>query len=190
MPDHKASRSWHEALRRVGVVNPEEVRIASPVQMQAVVDELSHLVPPVVVPVVSFGGFGHAAAAGNHSAVHLAVRSGGGAWVEDVGDYSGTWQLKTTRTALAVINSTTVDVSQLTWPAAEPVASVLTLEEILAATIFAGTNRRGDTASRLQMFPFYLRPGDHLYIWDNTIATTFDGAITWREVPRSDFSQA
>ncbi len=188
--EHDQTRSYHEALRRLGVQNPERVRIGTPVQFGATVDELSHLVPPVVVPVVSWGGFGQGAGVGEHSGIHLSARSAGGVWVEQVGDYSGTWQLKLIRAVLATVASTTVDLGQLTWPAEEPVASVLTLESWLAATIFAGTNRRGDTGSRLELLPFYMRPGDNLYVFDNSANVTWDGLITWREIPVGDFSQA
>lgn len=188
MPELKPSRSWWEALRRIGVQNPGEIGVATPIQLTADVDDLSHLVPPVVVPVVAWAGFGPAPAAGNHSGIHLAVTAPGGCWVEDVGDFDGTWQMKTTRTAVATVTAAAVDVSEMTWPAEEPVQSPLLLESWIAANIFAGVNRRGDSGGRLQAMPFYLRPGDHLYVWDNTVATVWVGALTWREIPRGAFS--
>jgi hypothetical protein len=51
----KISRTYHEALRRLGIKNPGEVNVGVPVQLVAAVDSLAHLSPPVVVPVAGYG---------------------------------------------------------------------------------------------------------------------------------------
>jgi hypothetical protein len=78
----------------------------------------------------------------------------------------------------------------MTWPVAEPVQNVLTQEEWVAAVIIAGTVMRGDNSASIVGMPLYLRPGDHLYVFDNSANVTWDGNVIWREVPRGAFDQA
>ena len=82
MPDElKVDRSYHEALRRIGVKNPGEVRVGVPAQLTVQVDSLAHLMPPVGVAVAGGGSFWGAAAAVRAVTAEWEIRSPGGAWV-------------------------------------------------------------------------------------------------------------
>ncbi len=190
--EHKASRSYHEALRRIGVVNPEEVRVGTPIQFVALVDDMTNLVPKVVVPVVAFSGGSIAPGVGNHAGFHLSVRSAGGAYILGVGG-TATWHMGVTDTVIATVATAARVLDRLTWPFGEPTSSILTSESWGIGDIFTGTNRRSQPlgSERLESDNlFYLRPGQHVYIWADISNTVFNGFITWREVPRDDFSQA
>lgn len=91
MPDElKVDRSYHEALRRIGVKNPGEVRVGVPVQLTAPVDDLSHLTPPVPVAIASTGVTFIAAAVGvRNIPVEWQIRSLGGAWLLAAGSVTG-----------------------------------------------------------------------------------------------------
>lgn len=79
--EHKVDRSYHEALRRIGVKNPGEVRVGVPVELQAQVDDFSHLQPPVAVPVAATGIFVAGVAVNRSVFCEWEIRSPGGAWL-------------------------------------------------------------------------------------------------------------
>jgi hypothetical protein len=84
---HKVSRDYHEPLRRLGIQNPSEVRVADPVFTIPLDRSVAELVPPFPVPV-----FGCTASvsgvAGNHSGI--AITAGGrGIWLLEFREFAG-----------------------------------------------------------------------------------------------------
>lgn len=72
----KIDREYHAALRRIGVKDPGEVGVGVPPQLTVPVDDLTHLTPPIEVPVEGFGRVEPAQAVRFAVAVQCAVRGG------------------------------------------------------------------------------------------------------------------
>ncbi|GAI31637.1 unnamed protein product, partial [marine sediment metagenome] len=80
MPDEKQTRNFHEVLRRYGVKNPGEIGLRSPIQLVSVVDDATHIIPPIVTPWFGVAGTEAAGGAGVASGVSLTAGPGG-IWV-------------------------------------------------------------------------------------------------------------
>ena len=78
----KVDRTIHEVLRRYGAKVPGEVGLHVPIQLQAIVDDLAHLTPPLNVPVASVGhGFQGAVVGQRGVPIEWFIQSAGGAWI-------------------------------------------------------------------------------------------------------------
>lgn len=85
----KPGRTYHEALRRIGVQNPGEVQIGVPVQLVAEVDSLGHLQPPVPVAIASGGHYCPAVAGERGVPCEWQILSPGGAWIVGCSSLAG-----------------------------------------------------------------------------------------------------
>ena len=182
MPDElKIDRSYHEALRRIGVKNPGEVRVGVPLQLQAISDDFRHLVAPVQVPVVSIF-VTVAALPGSHSGFAFQAGSGG-CWVERVTNWDA---------AAAAFWVAPAEVPWALIAVGAPVAPVTVfgpapLSALWQATTVAipggASQFPGAHAQDLIGLPFFLSGGDWLYLMHTVANTQANIEITWREVP-------
>lgn len=186
MPDElKIGRSYHEALRRLGIQNPGEVRIGTPVQLTASIDELSHLVPPILVTVAG-SARNVGAVAGSVSGVQLESRGPGGCWVEAVASQDGTQKRYLT------FGANQGD----TFYAAVAPQFLLPLGAVPTA-VFAGIQGTGLAAvvndcpigiqNTVFQMPFYLPPGTFFVCCATGVNIAATISIMWREVPVGAF---
>ncbi len=177
MPELKVSRSYHEALRRIGVQNPGEVGIQVPVLLTAAVDDFTHLVAPVSVTVA----FGSSATTGTileHSGGELQAGPGTRGvfftFLEDSANFNQRLNIH------AADDPPTFDVSPadvlFTGPA--PLSRWRNIRQ--AATPTSGAFL---LANRQYPMTIFLAPGQRLRATHILVNTTSGMQIQWREVP-------
>lgn len=175
--DLKIWRNYHEALRRLGVKNPGEVAVQAPIQLEATLDDLSHLTPPLQVPVVAIYNF-QAAVIGDWSGFELEARSGG-CWIE----YLAQWD----RTGvLATYDATRGDVARAVIA---PLCTFGPPMQSVFASVVSNTNPIAAVGvfqlrANWQMgASFFLPPGRILGMFDDAANTVSEVAMVVREVP-------
>ena len=180
MPELKPSRAYHEALRRIGIQNPGEVGIQTPVQLVAHVDDFTHLAPPVSVPVVIISVKGNAIV-GEHSGLELRA----GAATKGV---HITLVVETNNAAaLAIITDTPADtesaiITPLCFSGPTPRSTV---RPIGIATPLPGDGAFEVTSSDIFPTEFFLAPGQRFQIVRQSVNTSATYLIGFREVPTS-----
>lgn len=175
MPELKIVRAYHEALRRIGVQNPGEVGVQVPVVLTAPVDDFSHLVPPVQVPVVAVAGF-TPAAVGVFSGMEILAAGCRGVWIDLIQNRQNATVFCNVATA---VPGTIVSTSVPTCRTGPTPASVVNLIE-LAAVPASGLWISGNDIVPLR---FFLEPGQRFQAAHVTANTNASFVIHFREVP-------
>ena len=177
MTDHSHVRSYHEALRRLGIQNPGDVPFRTPVQAVALVDDLRQLARPLELP--SFGG-GAIIAAGVGLNGSLRLTAGiNGARVLFFGEGTNA-QIFITSGTVAGFTSVAVIVPALRFG---DIVSDQT------AVLDEGTRVAGvgefTPISQFQQFPWRMwLPAGHVFEFMNdTQNDTFEPWMVWEEVP-------
>lgn len=172
----KISRSYHEALRRIGIQNPGEVGVGLPIQLTAAVDDFTHLAPPVQVPVVAVGTF-TAAAAATHAGLEIVAGPTRGVWIDAVEERNNsTAQCFITTVAPATIVAA---VAPLCFSGPVP-TSVINTIRIATALPAGGYVIEGSDQIPLR---FFLAPGQRFQVVHNTVNTAASYSVHFREVP-------
>jgi len=81
MTDYKHTRPYFESLRRIGAQNPGDLDLRTPIQAVAILDDLTHLVPPEPVPVIACHAEIAAGGAGFYARIELMVQGCQGIWL-------------------------------------------------------------------------------------------------------------
>ena len=180
MPDElKVDRSYHEALRRLGIQNPGEVRVGVPVQLQASVDDLSHLVAPVEVPVALVGRTAAAAGVGQFSGCEIEA-VGNGVIIETIGLYAGV----DVRIDIVPATLLTAAVAVIAPPAVfgPPVTAIFRSGN---GPVNADINSyRLANIGQTEPLGVYLEPGAILAMMADGANLAVSINLHWREIPR------
>ncbi len=188
MPELKVSRSYHDALRRIGVQNPGEVGVQVPVMLTAQVDDFSALVPPVTSTIAA-GRMTSAAQAATFSIIELIVQppcrgafvtgvvnNTGGNLLMNIVDSAPTGAI-TASAFLTFFTGPGPQRSNATQPACELVAAHNT-------TLPAANGSLEALASGIFLpLDVFLEPGQRFRIARSTQNTVVTATIFWREVP-------
>ncbi len=178
------ARSYHEALRRLGVQNPERVRLGSPVQFTAAVDDLSHLVAPVSVPVVSAGVNTSASALEFSGMEVVAGARTKGIFLELVENRQNATAVSyigplTGGTPPGIVRTVLVAARPLLCQSGPPAQSIVN-EITLDAIPEAGSPI---LANQVIAYSFFLGPGQSFFIVRTAININANFSVHWREVP-------
>lgn len=177
MTDQNHSRSFHEALRRLGIQNPNELGIRTPIQAVILVDDVRHLMRPMQNP-VRWGGVDVTPGVALFGALRLSAGAAG-ARVLAFGDANNS-------DIHAVAPS----------PAGFTSVAVLT-PDISAGDITTATTAVLDHGTRVALvgtmllqsqfvhypLPFYLEPGHSFEIMNDTTNDIWQPWILWEEFP-------
>jgi len=179
VPELKVSRSYHEALRRIGVQNPGEVGVQVPIFLTAAVDDFTHLVPPVGVTSVSFGT-NTSAFVGEFSGLELvAGPRTRGVFLTLIQERSGsTSQYYVGVPAGAVLSRKVLarPILCFTGPTPQSVVNEVTLDAVPEG---------GGVVSSSDIVPseLFLAPGQSFIITRNGSNVNANFSIDWREIP-------
>lgn len=177
MPELKVSRSYHEALRRVGVQNPGEVGFQVPIFLTAAVDDFTHLAPPISVAVCAFSGRGIAAVATNAGIEVLAGARTRGIWIDSVEENSGAGA------ACFITQVAPTIVAGITPVCFSGPVPVSVLSSIRRAGAIPGDGALEISANDRIPLRFFVPPGFRFMMVRATQNTNGDYTIHFREVP-------
>lgn len=182
MPDElKIDRSYHEALRRIGVKNPGEVGIGVPVQLTAEVDSLAHLKPPIGVVVAGGGSFWAAAAAVRAVTAEWHILSPGGAWIVWGGTVDQDARLLLRDATVITANAADLIPAFVSAPEGLALASVLQEGDTnIAQNLLEGIQIAEGSAFTI---PVYVEMGVFVSLVGFNINTNLTGSIVIQEVP-------
>lgn len=186
MADHSHDRDYGEALRRLGIKNPGDVRVRDPIQLVAVLDDLREVTEKLLTPRVGVR-WADGGAVGDFSGVEVFARqhpvvieqvilgaSGTGVTVLFTDPQGIATRLDALRTPLAPI--------QLMGDPVNMSAQVAVGRANAAPPVNAyGRDASGFFALECE---FVIRPGERFYAIADTAAQPVDGAIIYREIPR------
>lgn len=187
MPNElKPSRSYHEALRRLGVQNPGEVSVGVPLQLVAIAEQLAHLQPPIPVNVAGAGASQAAGGAGVYSiAPAWHILSPGGAWVVQAGVAGSTDGILGTSITDPILAGAAAITPGLLAPRNAAAVGVVPL----LSTAAQGTTNvpvgGGYWLSAGANFgvPFWVESGIWVYLLGSTANAAIQGSIAIQEVP-------
>jgi len=179
VPELKPSRAYHEALRRIGVQNPGEVGVQTPIFLTAAVDDFSHLVAPISVTVVSFGT-NTSAFVGENSGIELV------AGARTKGVFVTLIQERNSATAqyyVGVPAGVTLSRKVLarpilcfTGPPPQSVVNEVTFDSVPEGSgVISGSD--------IVPSELLLEPGQSFFILRNTQNVNANFSIDWREIP-------
>ncbi len=178
MPELKPSRAYHEALRRLGIQNPGEVGIATPVQLEAAVDDFTHLVPPISVPVVAITGKG-LSDVGNHSGVEIiAGARTRGVHITAIESLQSAATLARIQTAPPDVIQSTITPLCFTGPTPQSIFNAIVINAPLP-----GDGAWEGSGFDLTPVEFFLAPGQRLQIVSQTVSASAVFTVFFREVP-------
>ncbi len=176
MPELKIARSYHEFLRRIGVQNPGEVGVATPVQLTIPLDAADHLISPIQVPVVGFLTFTNASAA-ESSGFEIEARAGG-FWLEYLNnDNSDQAVVLVTDESIADFVDDTI-VGTNFGPPAQSI-----IREVRVTALVPGNNFHLNQADVLQGLPFFVPRGQFLSVYRQDVNNSSIYRVWFREVP-------
>lgn len=176
MPELKIARSYHEFLRRIGVQNPGEVGVATPVQLTIPIDAGDQLITPVQVPVVGFLAVS-SAAVGDSAGFEIEARAGG-FWLEFLNNDNADQCIISVDDASI---STTIE-GVITGTTFGPPARSIIREARVAALV--GGNRLHLTNGQiLQGVPLFVARGQFLGCYRQDPNNTALFRVIFREVP-------
>ncbi len=174
--EHKIARSYHELLRRIGVMNPGEVGVASPVHLTIPVDTGDHLITPIQVPVVGFLSF-TAAAVGENSGIEIEARAGG-FWLEFIdNDNADQAELLIGPASIA----TTVVAPVVGTNFGPPAQSLI--REVLTTALPAGRHFHIGNGEIVQGLPLFVARGQFLSLYRDDVNNDALFRVWFREVP-------
>ena len=177
MPELKPARSYHELLRRIGIQNPGEVGVATPVQLTIPVDVGDHLVAPIQVAVA--GGLSFTSAAvGDRGGIEIEARAGG-IWVEYIDNQNGdVASILVSDASVATVIETVAAVVTNFGPPAQSI-----LREVRTSAFPAGSHFQMGTNDIIQGMPFFVARGQFFSVYRATTNNTALFNVFWREVP-------
>lgn len=176
MPEQKIARSYHEFLRRMGVQNPGEVGLATPVHLTIPVDAADHLVTPIQVPVVGFLSFS-SAAVGDQSGFEIEARAGG-FWFEYL-DNDNADQAFILVTAASVATTVEGDIAGTNF--GPPMQSIA--REVRTTAGVGGQNWAVADRDIIQGLPLFVSRGQFLSVYRQDLNNTALFSCVFREVP-------
>ena len=179
MTDHIHNRNYHESLRRLGVQNPQDVPVRTPVQTVAVVDNLVHLNRQLQVPRY-WGGYDWNPGLANYATLRLTAGRFG-AKILGLGEGKYANNINTlNQTAAGYINTGNAGVLRF-GDTTTPQESVLQYGHRVAVA--------GDFGIQVQFIwvgiegGLYLNPGEILEMVNNTANDWTNFWMVWEETP-------
>lgn len=191
MGEFKIGRAYHEALRRLGVKNPEEVTVGVPLQLGVQVDSLGHLKSPVPVAIAATGQYQAAAAGQRGVPIEWHIRSPGGAWVLGCTSFTG-------ELCLTTLTTTIIDVAPaVIAPQIDTSPNLLTAGVAGTTPALASIARTGHTTlggaagtlgwtldvGALISIPFWVPMGTFVALRGRDLNQNNGGSIMIQEVP-------
>lgn len=177
MPILKPVRAYHEALRRIGIQNPGELEIQTPVQLTAPVDDFTHLVAPIQVPVVVIGLF-IAGFAGQHSGMEIVAGARTkGVWIDAVDNRENGQARAFISTDVPIFEGAVVPPACFSGPTPE---STFRTIRIVTPLTNGGLFMAANDEIPLR---FLLAPGQRFQVVRDTVASNANFTIHVREIP-------
>lgn len=175
--------NFTEVLRRIGVKNRTGVDLAETVRMSITTGDLSHLVPPIAVPVAGAEADVTAGVAA-FAQFTLHCRSAGGLFPLTAVLFEGAQEARVWITDANPFGALT-DVVHQNFSFGQTALSQFSFATVPAASVApAGApSVRGATFSQFTSVPFFVGPGQFLNLEFTTSAVLRTLALYWQEIP-------
>ncbi len=175
--------NFTELLRRIGVKNRTGVDLSETVRMQIAAGDLSHLVPPIAVPVAGASALVAPGGAGTFAQFSLQCLAAGGLFpLTGVVDQADLWRLWKTAAnpfgALAPVVATNLAFGEV----AQSVYAGVAVAGATAAPADA-PEMRGAILSELSAVPIFVGPGEFLNFEVDLANIQRRLTIYWQEIP-------
>ena len=179
MPELKPARAYHEALRRIGIQNPGEVGIQTPVQLVAQVDDFSHLAFPLSVG-IAVGWVQTPGTITTHAGFELVAgaRTRGifVEWVDEQSFNAAKLFVQSAPADFVVLGITPTCVS------GPPIQSTFNRARMTSPLINPNENFQ-TRSNQIYDLGLYLAPGERLIMVHINTNSTGTYAVRWREYP-------